>query len=218
MLCDKKLKAVYLTHPHADHVYGAQMIKDAFLGVKVVALASSMNDFAKQIDSTHLDLWNKLFPGQIYQKLLLPEAMQGNELELEGQKLIAENVGYSDADNSSFLYVPSIGLVVAGDIVYNGIHPYLAETTVETRKQWVAALDKIAALHPKFVVAGHKIPENPASPSNVQATRKYLLDFETLNKETHTTLELYNKMLKRYPDRVNPGSLWGGAKTAKSNQ
>jgi hypothetical protein len=29
-------------------------------------------------------------------------------------------------------------------------------------------------------------------------------------------LELYEAMLELYPDRANPGSLWGGAKKAKA--
>jgi hypothetical protein len=30
------------------------------------------------------------------------------------------------------LYVPSIGLIVGGDAVYNGIHPYLGETDAQS--------------------------------------------------------------------------------------
>lgn len=44
--------------------------------------------------------------------------------------------GFSDAHDSTSVYVPSIGLVVAGDVAYNGVHLYLAETTRETRKEW----------------------------------------------------------------------------------
>ena len=117
------------------------------------------------------NLWEKLFPGKIPGEFVLPEAIQGDELELEGHKLIAEDIGFSDTDNTTYLYVPSIGLVVAGDIVYNGIHPYLIETTRETRLEWIAALDKIEALNPRFVVAGHKIPENKDSPLDIKATR-----------------------------------------------
>jgi len=50
--------------------------------------------------------------------------------------------------------VPSIGLIVAGDAVYNGIHPFLSETTPETRKQWVAAIDDLMALYPSFANPG----------------------------------------------------------------
>ena len=45
---------------------------------------------------------------------------------------------------------------------------------------------------------------------------KYIRDFNRLNHETTTTRELYEKMLALYPDRANPGSLWGSAKAAKA--
>jgi hypothetical protein len=37
-----------------------------------------------------------------------------------------------------------------------------------------------------------------------------------LNHETKTARELYDKMLSLYPDRSNPGSLWGAANAAKA--
>ena len=45
--------------------------------------------------------------------------------------------------------------------------------------------------------------------------RQYLRDFDRLNEATANARELYDVMLELYPDRVNPGSLWGAANTAK---
>jgi hypothetical protein len=58
------------------------------------------------------------------------------------------------------LYVPSIGLIVGGDAVYNGIHPHLSETDTQSRLEWISTLDKLEALKSKAVVAGHKVPES----------------------------------------------------------
>jgi hypothetical protein len=98
--------------------------------------------------------------------------------------------------------VPSIGLVVAGDAVYNGIHPFLNESNSQTRLQWLAALDKIDILKPLAVVAGHKIPTNDDSPRNVEETRQYIRNFIRLNDATKTSRELYDRMLELYPDRA----------------
>jgi glyoxylase-like metal-dependent hydrolase (beta-lactamase superfamily II) len=110
----------------------------------------------------------------------------------------------------------TIGLVVAGDAVYNGIHPFLVESNRQTRSEWIAALDKIDALKPSAVVAGHKIPGNDDSPKNVEKTRQYIRDFIRLNDATKTGRELYDQMLELYPDRANPGSLWSSAAAAKA--
>ncbi len=33
--------------------------------------------------------------------------------------------------------LPSIGLVVAGDVAYNDVHQYLAESNAQTRNEWI---------------------------------------------------------------------------------
>jgi hypothetical protein len=106
-------------------------------------------------------------------------------------------------------------LLVGGDAVYNGIHCYLAEPDTQSRLEWIATLDKLEALNPRAVIAGHKIPENKDAPGIISETRQYLRDFNRLDETATTTSELYDAMLELCPDRANPGSLWGGAKTAK---
>jgi glyoxylase-like metal-dependent hydrolase (beta-lactamase superfamily II) len=161
------------------------------------------------------NFWKRLFPGQIPGRLLAAEPLEHGELELEGQRLIAIDTGRTDTAHSTCLYVPSAGLLVGGDAVYNGIHPYLGETDTRSRIEWIAALDLLEALKPIAVVAGHKVPENDDDPRIVGETRQYLRDFNRLNAATADARQLYDAMLQLYPDRVNPGSLWGAANTAK---
>ena len=160
--------------------------------------------------------WRKLFPNQIPDPISIADPLEGNEIDLEGSKMVVVRVGHTDTDDTTCLHVPSIGLVVAGDAVYNGIHPFLNESNRQTRLDWIAALDKIDALKPSAVVAGHKIPSNDDSPRNVEETRQYIRDFIRLNDTTKTARELYDRMLELYPDRANLGSLWSAAATAKA--
>jgi hypothetical protein len=105
------------------------------------------------------------------------------------------------------LNVPSIGLVVAGDAVYNDVHLCLAESNPRTRREWIAALDKIESLNPRAVIASHKRPTNDDNPRIIEETRQYIRNFDRLAETTRTAQELYDKMLELYPNRVNPG--WG---------
>jgi hypothetical protein len=41
-----------------------------------------------------------------------------------------------------------LGLVVTGDVAYNHCHMYVGASTADSRAEWIAALDKLAALHP----------------------------------------------------------------------
>jgi glyoxylase-like metal-dependent hydrolase (beta-lactamase superfamily II) len=146
---------------------------------------------------------------------LVAEPLEGDDLELEGRKLVPINAGRTDTAHSTCLHVPSIGLIVAGDVVHNGIHPFLGETDTQSRLEWISTLDKLEALNPKEVIAGHKVPENDDDPGIIAETRQYLRDFNRLNAATTTARELYDAMLEIYPDRVNPGSLWGAVNAAK---
>jgi glyoxylase-like metal-dependent hydrolase (beta-lactamase superfamily II) len=214
----KNLTAIYLTHGHGDHVFGVGTRLEHFPHAKAFATPEVVAGMRAQVSPTWLEgFWRKLFPGQIPEHLPIADPLPGNELELEGHRLVAVNTGRTDTEYSTCLHVPSIGLLVGGDTVYNGIHPYLAETTTESRREWIATLDRLESLNPRAVIAGHKIPENADDPRIIAETRQYLLDFNRLDEATTTVRELYDAMLEIYPNRANPGSLWGGAKAAKQH-
>lgn len=212
----KNLTTIYITHGHGDHFFGLATLLNHFPNAEAVAIPAVVDAMQKQLTPASIEFWRKRIPGQMPDRLVAAKPLAGNEFELEGHKLVAIDTGRTDTANSTSLHVPSIDLIVAGDVVYNGIHPFLAETTPQSRLEWISALDKLEALTPKAVVAGHKIPENDDDPRNIAATRQYLRDFDRLNQETATARELYDAMLKLYPDRANPGSLWSGANAAKA--
>ena len=211
----KSLKAIYVTHGHPDHFFGLQVLLDRFPNVKALATPEVVAKMTRQITPETLPNRRKQFPG-LPDVISIANPLEGNEIDLEGNRLIVVRVGHTDTDDTTCLHIPSIGLVVAGDVVYNGIHPFLGESNRQSRFEWIATLDKIDALKPSAVVAGHKIPGNDDDPRNVEETRQYLRDFIRLNDSTKTTRELFEKMLALYPDRVNPGSLWSSATTAKA--
>ena len=213
----KNLTTIYITHGHGDHWFGLGTLLERFPKAKAVATPNAVKEMHENASPQALDgAWKAGFPGQIPDKLVIADELKGNVIDLEGHELVAVELGHTDTDNTTCLHVPSIGLVVAGDAVYNDVHLYLAQSNPQTRREWIAALDKIEALKPRAVVASHKRPENPDDPRIIEETRQYIRDFDRLAETTTTAQELYDKMLELYPNRVNPGwALWSSARAVK---
>jgi len=212
----KNLTAIYATHGHGDHFFGAGTVLERFPGARFVATPDVVQKMRQQASPQSLaSFWNPRFPGQISDRLVIAEELTENVIDLEGHDLVAVPLGHTDTDNTTCLHVPSTGLVVAGDAAYNGVHLYLAESNPQTRREWIAALDTIEALKPRAVIAGHKRPGNGDSPKIIEETRQYIRDFDGVATSTTTARELYDKMVELYPDRVNPGALWTSARAIK---
>lgn len=215
----KNLTTIYITHGHGDHFFGTGALLNRFPNARVVATPDVVKVMGQQASPEYVaNFWEKRYPGQIPERRVIAEELQGSVIELEERDLVVVDVGHTDTDHTTCLHVPSIGLVVAGDVAYNDVHLYLAESNAQARRDWIAALDKIESLNPRAVIAGHKKPEKDDSPEIIEETRQYIRDFDRLVKTSTTARELYDKMLEIYPDRANPGSLWGATRAAKDSK
>jgi glyoxylase-like metal-dependent hydrolase (beta-lactamase superfamily II) len=212
----KHLTTIYVTHGHGDHFFGIGALLERFPTARAVATPAVVKFMQQQASPAYIaNFWGAQFPGQIPDRLVIAEELQGKVINLEGRDLVPVEVGHSDTDDTTCLHVPSIGLVVAGDVAYNDVHLHLGESNAHTRREWIAALDTIAALHPRTVIAGHKKPGNDDGPRIIEETRQYIRAFDRLVETTTTAHELYDQMLSLYPERVNPGALWSSVRALK---
>jgi len=213
----KNLTTIYATHGHGDHFFGAATVLERFPGARFVARPEVIKIMREQASPESLaTFWNPRFPGQISSQLAIAEELTGNVINLEGQDLVTVPLGFTDTASTTCLHVPSIGLIVAGDAAYNGVHLHLSESPDQQKRQeWIAALDKMESLKPRAVIAGHKRVGNVDSPKILGETRRYIRDFERLAMQTTTPRELYDQMLKLYPDWGNRGALWTSVRAVK---
>ncbi len=202
-LHNRNLETIYITHAHFDHFYGLSILLDRFPRARAIATPKTVNAIQQIYLSAAVErLARRMFPGQLPTKLLAPEPYEQGTFTLEGHELRIIEQGHTDSADTTSLHVPSIGLIVAGDVVYNQCRMYVGDTTPESRKNWIAALDRLAALNPTIVVAGHKKPGAPDSPSAIQDTKRYLEDFDRLRKAATSDRELFDQMAELYPHWV----------------
>jgi glyoxylase-like metal-dependent hydrolase (beta-lactamase superfamily II) len=211
----RRLGQIYITHGHGDHWFGAIPLLQRFPGVAVRATEGTKQHMAGQNTTEfRANFWDRVFPGQLPAGEVDVDVVDERGFELEHALLLPIEVGHTDTDATTMLHVPDSGLLVAGDVVYNGVHLYLTESGGVTGiDEWLAALDVAEALKPVAVVAGHKNPQAADDASQIQETRKYLTDARDLLKSSTRAQEFYEGMLALHPNRLNPGALWGAAIT-----
>ncbi|HEY9227509.1 MAG TPA: MBL fold metallo-hydrolase, partial [Gemmatimonadaceae bacterium] len=125
---DKRLTTIYATHGHGDHCFGASVVLQRFRSARFVATTGVITIMREQASPETLKRrWRQRFPGQVVDHPVIAVPLQGNTIDLEGHELIPIEVGHTDTDNTTCLHVPDLGLVVAGDVVYNDVHVYLGE-------------------------------------------------------------------------------------------
>ncbi|MER5408493.1 MBL fold metallo-hydrolase [Streptomyces sp. NPDC002769] len=207
----KRLAYIYATHGHGDHWFGTADLVERFPGVTVYATPGTIEVMHQQATEGREELWDRRFPGLIPDTPVLARPVPPEGFLLEGDLVEAVEVGHTDTDKTTVLHVPSIGLVVAGDVVYNGVHQYILEGGSGGLEEWLVALDRVAALQPRSVVAGHKNKDLPDDPVTIEETRQYLLDAIRLLGRNPTPREYFDQMTALYPDRLNPGPVWYGA-------
>ncbi|MDT0466445.1 MBL fold metallo-hydrolase [Streptomyces gibsoniae] len=207
----KRLTHIYATHGHGDHWFGTAELVKRFPGVTVYATRGTIEVMHQQATEGRQKTWDPSFPGLIPDSPVLAQPIPADGFLLEGNAIQAVEVGHSDTDETSVLHVPSLGLVVAGDVAYNGVHQYILEGGDGGLQEWLAAIDRVAALEPRFVVAGHKNKDLPDDPAILDQTRQYLLEVVRLLNGKPTAREFFDRMTGLYPDLLNPGPVWYGA-------
>jgi glyoxylase-like metal-dependent hydrolase (beta-lactamase superfamily II) len=210
---DRRPGYVYITHPHADHFLGLREIVTAFPEARPVALAESIPAMEEQISPAYLRVWNGFFPGQLTGDPVAPGPLSGTTVPIGSSVATVIPVGTTDTGHSTVLHVPSLRLVISGDVVYNRTHMWLSRSTPDSRASWARALDAVEALEAGTVIAGHRDPAagDDDAGRQISECRRYLADFEEALERSSAPAELIDRMTAAHPDLANPYTLWVAA-------
>lgn len=210
----KYLTTIYISHGDPDYYFGLETLTQAFPDAKVVASAPTV-EHINQTKDAKLAFWGPKMGADVPSKVIVPQALQGNTLNLEGREL--DIVGLTGRQpGRTFVWIPSLRAVVGGVVVADNLHVWMADTqTPQSHKQWLATLKRINSLQPKIVVPGHYLGESDRSLNAVHFTRDYIKAFDEETLKARNSDELIAAMKKRYPDLGEESSLELSAKVAK---
>ncbi len=212
----RRLKAIIVTHPDSDHYIGTAVLRERFPDTPIYMTAAALEEF-RRTSRAALAAQKARAASETPANLPVPDVLPATILTVDGEavEVIKDFEGAVLKPTNSFLWIPSLHAVIAGDIIFNGVYPWLADSSVESRRAWHDSLQLIAALHPRVVIAGHKKNADlPDSPSVVAAMEKYLDDFEAARKAASGADELVAAMKAKYRDWSQERLLVYSAKAA----
>ena len=195
----KPLSIVYITHEHADHFLGLEVFKEAYPGARIIA-TSAVVDRIDKVYQEKIDKWKKLLGTGATSHAVAIEKFDGNFIEFESSKIeVLKNI-QGDTDKNTMLWIPGQRTLIAGDVLFNDMHVYTAETDSKARGKWLNSLQKIRELQPSVVIPGHSKVGAPLDASTaVDFTENYLLVFEEELKTAKDANSLVNTMKDKFP-------------------
>jgi len=195
----KPLSLIYITHEHADHFLGLEVFRGAYPRVRIVA-TSAVVARINQVYQEKIDKWKQLLGPSATTHVVPIEPFDGSTITFENSHIEVLKHIQGDTAENTMLWIPGQRILVGGDVVFNDMHVYTAETDRHARRTWLNALAKIRALRPSVVIPGHSKAGAPLDASTAVAfTETYLLVFEEELTKAKDPGGLIEAMKKRFP-------------------
>jgi len=195
----KPLSIIYITHEHADHFLGLQVFKEAYPTARVLA-NSVVADRINKVYQDKIDKWKGILGSAATSQIVAISKYDDNSIRFENSKIeIFKNI-QGDTDENTMLWLPGQKTLIAGDVLFNDMHAYTAETDMSARKRWLDSLKNIRELKPAVVIPGHsKVGAPLDATSAVNFTEKYLLVYEQELKKAKEPDDLIEAMKEQFP-------------------
>src|SRR6267142_3306865 len=195
----KPLSTIYITHAHADHFLGLEVFREAYPGVRIIA-NSAVTDRINIVYQEKVDKWKKILGSGATSHVVVIEQFDGNFIKFESSTIEVLKDVQGDTDENTMLWIPGQRILITGDVLFNDMHIYTAETDSKARGKWLNSINKIRELKPSVVIPGHSKVGAPLDAGTaVDFTENYLLAFEEELKKAKDPDSFINTMKERFP-------------------
>jgi len=196
---NKPLSLIYITHEHADHFLGLEVFREAFAGARIIATSEVVGRIHK-VYQEKIDKWKQLLGSGATTHVVPVEPFDGDTIPFESSHIEVLKHIQGDTNENRLLWIPGQRILVGGDVMFNDMHVYTAETDSLARGKWVHSLNAIRAMQPSVVIPGHSHVGAPLDASTaVDFTQTYLLAFEEELSKAKDPDSLVRAMKERFP-------------------
>jgi glyoxylase-like metal-dependent hydrolase (beta-lactamase superfamily II) len=174
----KPLKAVVITHPHPDHYNGTcRLLQSA--KVPIYATQATIDGIHATAEAKRTQ-WKPTYGKDYPDSTCVPDhvlPVRGT-VQIDGVKFQSRDYGPGEALTESIVLAPSLRAAFVGDVIYDRVHPWLAEGR---STQWLQQLDRLQEDVPAewIVYPGHGASSGVAV---IGAQRRYIMDFREQTK------------------------------------
>lgn len=201
----KQLTIIYVSQADPDYYFGVEFLKAIFPHADVVTTSAVLEKLAPKL-AGKVAFWGPKMGVNAPNKPVVPRALEGNTLKLEGQTIEIRGTQGLLA-HRPYVWIPSIQAILGNIGVFGNMHVWTADTqSAAERAAWVAQLDDMSALKPALVVPGHMKSGTKVDASAIAFTKDYLQTFEKSLAASKNSAELINAMKQAYP-QVTDGAL-----------
>ena len=201
----KQLTTIYVSQADPDYYFGVETLKEVFPKADVVSTPAVLEKLSAKL-AGKVAFWGPKMGANAPRTPVVPRALEGNTLTLEGQTIEIRSV-QGPLAHRPYAWIPSIKAIVGNIGVFGNMHVWTADTQTPTlRAAWVAQLDEMAALKPELVIPGHMKAGTAVDASAISFTKDYLLTFEKNLATNTSSAALIGAMQQSYP-QLTDGAL-----------
>src|SRR5260370_4246653 len=138
----KPLSIIYITHEHAEHFLGLEVFREAYPRVRIIA-NSAVTDRINKVYQEKVDKWKKILGSGATSQVVVIEKFDGNFIDFENSKIELLKDVQGDTDENTILWIPARTIIISGNVLFNNMHVYTAETDSKAREKWLHSLTKV---------------------------------------------------------------------------
>lgn len=191
----KPINKVIISHNHPDHWAGLE----SFADVPIYALQETAYEI-QNYGQMMLDSKKPAFGDTVTSTVTVPQALTVEQETLDGLTLVYQKNFGTESTFSLMVELPEINVLIAQDMVYNGVYPYVGDRNYVTNDysfdSWIQQLEAIKSKGYETIFPGHGQPTDSSVCDTMIETLKFMKSvFETAADGA----EFKQRVMEKYP-------------------